>query len=284
MADKGFFRRAAAAAGIVSGIWTFLTKPRTDKKQEVEDLGKWDFAHRGYHNAEAGVPENSMAAFRLAVVHDSDLERMTGQKVQIEDLTLEEARELRLGGTEETIPSLNEVLETVNGQTPILVEIKVARNNVEALTSTAMELLDGYEGEYLVESFDPRVLSWLRKNRPEVLRGQLLTNLKKEGNTDYPEALDFSLRNLLTNCWTRPDFIAYNVKYRGNLSLRLAGMLYGVPEFDWTIRSGEEYCLIRKEGGVPIFEGFDPRLLKEEAAEEADETADKTDAVTEEYL
>ena len=67
------------------------------------------FAHRGLHNAGAGRPENSMAAFRaaiekgfgaeldvhlmadgnLAVVHDSDLTRVCGKKGFIEDLRAE---------------------------------------------------------------------------------------------------------------------------------------------------------------------------------------------------
>ena len=36
------------------------------------------------------------------------------------------------------------------------------------------ELLEGYQGLYCVESFDPRIVRWVRKNHPKIVRGQLM--------------------------------------------------------------------------------------------------------------
>ena len=120
------------------------------------------FAHRGLHDAGAGRPENSMAAFRaaiekgfgaeldlhlmadgnLAVVHDSDLTRVCGKKGFIEDLRAEDLKNYPLQGTEETIPLFGEVLDLFAGKTPLIVELKAERGNAAALTDAAMAALD----------------------------------------------------------------------------------------------------------------------------------------------
>ena len=87
------------------------------RKWEV--LKKYRYAHRGYHDKPV-VPENSLPAFRraiecgfgaeldvhllndgtLAVFHDSDLKRCANVEGEIEDLTLDELKQLRLEGTD----------------------------------------------------------------------------------------------------------------------------------------------------------------------------------------
>ena len=89
-----------------------------------ELLKKYRYAHRGFHDKPV-IPENSLPAFRraiehgfgaeldvhllkdgtLAVFHDSDLRRCANVDGQIEDLTLEELKQLRLEGTDEQIPT-----------------------------------------------------------------------------------------------------------------------------------------------------------------------------------
>ena len=148
------------------------------------------FAHRGLHDAGAGRPENSMAAFRaaiekgfgaeldvhlmadgsLAVVHDSDLTRVCGKKVLIEDMTAADLSGYPLQGTTETIPLLEDVLALFENRTPLVVELKVERGNANALTDTAMAMLKGWSGTYCVESFHPGALLRLREKYPEVIR------------------------------------------------------------------------------------------------------------------
>ena len=96
-----------------------------------------------------------------------------------------------------------------------------------------------------------------------MVRGQLLTYLRKYGNTEYPALLDFALRNLLTNCWTQPDFIAYDVRERENLSLQLCRKLYHVCEVDWTVRSPELYRKVKADYALVIFENFHPEQHKQ---------------------
>jgi len=236
------------------------------------------YAHRGLHNIDEGVPENSLAAFRraimrgfgaeldvhlladgtLAVFHDSELRRMTGRDGVIEDLTETELDACRLAGTEEHIPTFAQVLALFEGTgLPLVVELKSYRGNHDALTERTVALLDRFRVPYCIESFDPRCLIWLRKHRPEIVRGQLARDfIRKSAGMKRP--LEYMSTELLFNAAVRPDFIAYNFDDRGRLGLRLCRRLYGVQVFYWTIRSREAMEEAEREGACVIFERFVP--------------------------
>lgn len=278
-------RKSMVALAGTAFAWTALIRPRTKPPAELKRLGEYDYAHRGYHDADAGIPENSMAAFRqavqagfgieldvhlsrdghLVVMHDENLKRMCGVDLKIGDLTWEELRHYRLQNTEEEIPDLEQVLTMVAGKVPLIVEVKPCSGNHVRLCRQTCRELEDYKGLYCLESFDPRAVVWIRHNYPELVRGQLLSYLRRSGNQEYSAVLDFILHNLLTNCWTRPDFIAYHIEERDNLSLRLCRKLYHVQQVDWTVRTPEEYKKVKKDGSIAIFEHFDPRNCKEKS-------------------
>lgn len=261
-----------------AGVWCALLRPR--KNQPGWDkLDGVRYAHRGLHNAEKGVPENSLTAFQLAVeagfgaeldvhlmadgnlavVHDSDLARVCGKHAIIEDLVEEELLDYPLMGTEELIPLFQEVLELFEGKTPLIIELKVEGGNANALTDAVMAMLEDWNGTYCLESFHPGVLLRLKERYPWVLRGQLSENFLK--GSEVPALslpVRFVLTNLLTTALTRPDFIAYNYKDRKNLSLRLMRTLYGVHEVGWTVRDRATMEALAREDVSPIFEGFLP--------------------------
>jgi glycerophosphoryl diester phosphodiesterase len=239
----------------------------------------WRYAHRGYYQSPR-VPENSMAAFRravehrfgaeldvhlmrdgkLAVIHDSSLQRTAGVDVAVEDLTTEELKRYRLEGTDEQIPLLEEVLELFEDQTPLVVELKSERGNYNELAAATVAMLDKYRVRYCIESFDPRCLVWLRKNRPEIVRGQLSEQFLDHGDgASLSRAARFILGNLLMNFCTVPDFIAYRFEDRNCLSLRWCRRFYKVQEVNWTIRSAEDLAEAEQAGNLVIFERFDPR-------------------------
>jgi len=242
-------------------------------------LRLWRYAHRGYHDKPA-IPENSMAAFRravehrfgaeldvhlmkdgnLAVIHDSSLKRTAGADVAVEDLTAEELRRYRLEGTDEHIPLLEEVLELFEDQTPLIVELKAERGNHNELAAATVAMLDKYRVRYCIESFDPRCLMWLRKNRPEIVRGQLSEQfLRHDDGGNLSRITRFILGNLLLNFRTVPDFVAYRFSDRKCLSVRLCRRIYAVQEVNWTITNSEEMAEAEKDGNLVIFERFDPK-------------------------
>lgn len=264
----------AAAAG----TWGLLLRPRRNQPGWAALEGV-RFAHRGLHDREKGIPENSMAAFRraveggygaeldvhlmadgnLAVVHDSNLRRVCGVEVQIEDLTAADLKDYPLMGTEERIPLFRDVLALFEGKTPLVIELKVERGNSVSLTDAVMAALEGWNGTYCVESFHPGVLLRLKEKYPYVLRGQLSQNFLRESEVGkLPLSVRFMQTNLLTTAATRPDFIAYKWEDRDNASLRLMRALYGVHEVSWTVRDQETMEKLDKEGAACIFEGFVP--------------------------
>ena len=197
-----------------------------------ELLKKYRYAHRGFHDKPV-IPENSLSAFRraiehgfgaeldvhllkdgtLAVFHDSDLRRCANVDGQIEDLTLEELKQLRLEGTDEQIPTFDEVLALFESATPLIIELKTARGNHHALAKAVCERLDTYKGEFCIESFDPFALIDVKKLRPEICRGQLSMNFEKD-KAGLPWYKRFIAGNLLLNFLTVPDFIAYKFEDR----------------------------------------------------------------------
>ena len=211
-------------------------------------------AHRGLHDRELGIPENSLPAFaravehgkaieldlhatadnRLVVLHDFQLKRMTGVPGIVEEWTLEDLRKLRLQGTDAQIPTLDEVLELVNDRVPLLLEIKSERlGEVGRLEPVLMKRLASYQGEFILEAFNPEVLVWLHRHAPQYIRGQL-------GNLDDENRqFKFYSRHLMFNPLSRPDFIAFDIQ-KIDYKLRLACRKHGLPLLGWTIRTEAE--------------------------------------------
>lgn len=263
---------------IAVGLWALLIRANKAPKG-FYGLDGWHYAHRGLHNSAREVPENSKKAFQLAVrygygaeldvqlskdkrlvvMHDETLKRTAGLDMRVGDATTEILRRLRLEGTEQEVPYLEEVLPMFEGKAPLVIEIKPCGGDYARLTYRVCKLLDQYPGLQLcIESFDPRVIFWLRKNRPEIVRGQLSTNFMKDRHgLKWIEA--FLLTNLLLNGFTQPDFIAYRFEDRNNLSLQLCRLLWRPQEFFWTVRSQEDADAAAKRKAAIIFEGFAAR-------------------------
>ena len=263
---------------VLAKVWTLLLRCRRGHPG-WKLLRQYRYAHRGYHD-KPRLPENSMAAFRraiengfgaeldvhllkdgrLAVIHDASLKRTAGADVLVEDLTSEELKAYRLEGTDERIPLLDEVLALFAGKTPLVVELKPERGNHAELAAATCALLDQYRVDYCIESFDPRCLIWLRKNRPEIIRGQLSAQFLRHGETaGHGKLTMWLLGNLMTNIAVQPDFIAYQFQDRKNPALGWCRKFYKVQEIDWTIRTKEEMQAAEQEGNLVIFECFDPR-------------------------
>ena len=242
----------------------------------LKALRGWNYAHRGLHDAQK--PENSMAAFRaaldqgygieldihllkdgnLAVMHDSALKRTTGREGKIEDLTTAQLTQYHLGGTDETIPEFLQVLDLFAGKAPLIIELKAVGGNHAALAETACKMMEGYDGPWCMESFDPRCVYWLKKNRPDVIRGQLTAIFLKDENSTLPFLLKWALRNQVFNFLTKPDFVAYKFEDRKTISDTLTRKLWGIQSVTWTLRTQADLDTAIKEDRLPIFENFTP--------------------------
>ena len=328
-----------------TGEWTGMARRRhkVQKNNTWDNLTGFRYAHRGlFHQPlsasvkvliPAGkplwksdiarwkkeqkriVPENSMAAFRMAVkhgfgveldvhltkdgtlpvFHDTNLFRVCGVNEVIEDLTREEIGDLRLLDTNAGIPLLSDVLDlytsekaateridtrktgksaakkTAGSQSssgdeqnplhlPLIVELK-AEKNAKQLCAAVMEVVDRYPTlNYCIESFDPRVVYWLRKNRPDVIRGQLTENFcrSREAVRQWGHILTFGMWCGAPDILSRPDFISSKFRDRKNLIMRLRHRL-GVKQVNWTIENHRQMKDVDREGGLSIFERFMPK-------------------------
>ncbi len=272
----GLGLRAAA----VSAVYLYAIMPRVIKKPENTAFRTNYYAHRGLHQNGSRHPENSLPAIRRAVeagygiefdiqvtkdgvpvvFHDFTLRRMCGQKGRVVDYTLDELRKFRLLDCGEKIPTLREVLREVDGKVPLIIEMKVEYFDLRVCRAANQQLRD-YHGEYCIESFNPLVLLWYRKNRPDVMRGQLSDGFihQKEFRTPSKLAPGLFLQFLVTNIVTRPDFVAYNFQYQGNISRRLWRALFRGRSAAWTVRSEEELKRAKPHFDAYIFDSFIPR-------------------------
>ncbi len=237
-------------AGGVLAAASFLTAPAKAGRDIVSPFFGRNFAHRGLHEPDQSLPENSLQAFeeavklgygveldvhitkdgKIVVFHDDDLARACGLNRRVEDLSWEELSALRLFGTRHRIPLFSEALALIAGRGPVIVELKRGGRNTELCEKTYAQIRE-YGGACCVESFDPRIVAWFRRNAPELLRGQLARH-PRELSRDAGRLNAFLVGNLLTNFMARPHFIAYGLGPK-TPTVKLCE-LFGAMKVVWT--------------------------------------------------
>ena len=265
----------------LTGLYFLAVMPRMTGRADPAPFNTKLFAHRGLHDNKSGAPENSMPAFRKAVekgygieldvqlssdgvpviFHDLDLARACGVQGLVRERTYEELQTLRLFGSEEKIPALKDFLEMVDGRVPLIVEFKSEDSDL-TLCRVIAPMLRAYKGAYCIESFNPLVLLWYRIHQPKVMRGQL-----SDGFIHIPKyralnkaPITIPVQFLIPNFLSKPDFIAYNHMYEGNISRRICRNLYKAKAAAWTIKSQSELEEAKKSFDVFIFDSFIPKL------------------------
>ena len=245
------------------------------KRSEMEKFARVKYAHRGLHDGEK--PENSMSAFKAAkdmglgieldirlskdgevvVFHDDNLSRMTGKEGKVIDYTAEELSKMSLLDSREGIPTLKQLLGLIDGAVPLLIELKMSTSE-SGVAEKFIEVIEGYKGEFIVESFNPFVLKTIRKSRPDILRGMLSMEYMKEDR--YKGKLLYRLlQNLYFNFLARPDFISYEKGGFAVPNVRFIRRNFGTTLFAWTIKSQEEENTAISHGfDTVIFEGYIP--------------------------
>ena len=266
---------------VLLGITVFLKMPGPSTRAQLEPFMKQPIAHRGYFDNDSAAPENSLAAFQRAidhgyaieldtqlsadgtvvVLHDKSLLRSSGVDRNVQDMTDAELASCTLFNSSEKVPTFAEALKLINGQVPLLVEIKgEAGDDVAAISKATAEALDKYDGIYVVQSFNPFALQWFKENRPDVPRGLLSKDFiaDGEGQSVVNRA---ALTSMLTNVAARPNFISYELKSDGQLTFEAMQQLSDLPCFAWTLKSQEELDKAKAAGfdGF-IFDSFEAKL------------------------
>lgn len=264
-------------AGTIAA-WAYAIKPRTQGKPDMTVFSAYDYADGGLHDYCKNAPENTLSAFQSALLHgygivievrvtkdgtpvvfsDHELWRMCSTEGVLEEMTLEELKTHTLLETDSKIPTLSEALEMVDGQVPVLLQLKTSGNNVNELCEACAMVMDQYDGVIAMESLDYRCVRWFMRYRPAVIRGQMLEKNIDYGETFFSFLKQFAKNWLLTNCTSRPDFISCHIADRRSLSLRFCRLLYHVPVMNWTVRTMKEYEAARLDDAIVAFEDIEP--------------------------
>lgn len=212
--------------------------------KDLTPLTKNLIAHRGLHNKL--VKENTLLAIDRAIVKNVPVEfdiTMTKDKKIVlchdsyiknnnNKFIISQTSFSKLKRICHELVTLEEVLNFVDGKVPLLIELK-PYNKGNTLEKEVVKLLDNYKGFFALQSFNPFSLLWLKKNRDNYIRGQLLTN-----NYHYNFLVNIIYEHMLFNRFTKPDFICYNIKGLPNKKIEKfkdKKMVIG-----WTIRSKKE--------------------------------------------
>ena len=224
---------------------------------------------------------------RLAVIHDAGMKRVTtvrsdhlpvvpknaeipceitvGCRGIVEEMTLSEIKKYPLEESDERVPEFREVLELIAGRVPMIIELKPNNGNQEELCVAVMDALQGYEGLYCVESFNSFAVQKMKILYPEIVRGQLgsdlISDFKARVKNDPREGFKFDrvtnmlVRDLRMNRLTEPDFVAYKYEHKRNSAFR---GFKGAKIF-WTIKDPIDLAVGEGLGAACIFEGFVPK-------------------------
>lgn len=242
----------------------------------IKNFTSTPIAHRGLHDD--NIDENSMTAFRLAIEnnygietdvhllkdgvvavhHDSNLNRVCGVNVKIENLTSDELKKYPLKKTGEVIPTLPELLSLVDGKVPLLIELKgVFGFFSKKLGKAVLRDLSNYAKKDMIalQSFDCFIMEWLGKNQTDFPYGQLAS--KGDIANPKPSILMDFMGKLHCAKISKPEFIAYDILSTPNKYIQKYLDL-GTPVLSWTVNSPEKLELARKYTSNVIFEKIRP--------------------------
>jgi glycerophosphoryl diester phosphodiesterase len=236
-------------------------------------------AHRGLHDAAAGVIENMPAAFSAAVAgnfgiecdlqisadgeamvhHDHRLGRLTEGNEALAELRADRLQQVTFKTTPDRMLTLQGLCDLVGGRVPLVIEIKSRFDGDMRLPERAVAVLEKYPGPAVVMSFDPDQIEHVRRIAPGLPRGIVFEHDYVDGEwKKLSTNRKRSMAHLLHGLRTRPHFLAYRVRDLPAAAPLVAHHAFGLPLLTWTVRTPEDRVRARRWADQMIFEGFRP--------------------------
>ncbi len=232
-------------------------------------------AHRGLHDDQNGIIENTPSAFAAAIAarygiecdlqissdgeamvyHDDTLGRLTEASARLDAMTAAELKRVTFRATQDRMMTLGELCDFVAGRAALLIELKSPRAGDRRLAARAATVLSGYVGRAAVMSFEPAQIVDLRRIAPRLPRGMAVRMHAWRDVSAAPRRAMAALAHGLT---ARPQFVAYSVSHLPALLPTLARSVFGLPLLAWTVRSADDREKAARYADQMIFEGFRP--------------------------
>lgn len=258
-------------------LYIFAILPRITDRADM-DLLSTDYAKGGV--TDAGIPPYTLAAVSLAcelgygielkcrlskdgqiIVYPDAHLRACGANGKPEDYTCTELKSMRIAGSAHTVATLAEVLQNVDGRSPLILEpINTAHSNL--MLTRLVKLLDRYGGAFAIASSDINTLVWFKNYRTRYARGQIILSSGEKqttvGNKKKNKFVSFLYRANLLNFRTRPDFLIARRQTARAPSFKLYTLLFRTKAFIRPVRTQKEYKFCRSNGFFAVFERFRP--------------------------
>jgi glycerophosphoryl diester phosphodiesterase len=236
-------------------------------------------AHRGLHDAQKNIIENTPSAFQAAIAgrygiecdlqisadgeamvhHDDALGRLTDGSGRLDAMTAMDLKRIPFKATQDRMITLGELCDLVGGRATLVIEMKSAFDGDRRLVARAAEVLAGYAGPAALMSFDPAQVAALRAIAPQIARGIVAERRYRHREWDrLPAAAKRAMAYFAHALRTRPQFIAYAVRDLPATIPSVARKLLGLPLLTWTVRSGDDRSKAERYADQMIFEGFRP--------------------------
>lgn len=236
---------------------------------DLSFLTRSPIAHRGLHDGNKAVFENSMAAMlaavahgyaieldvqlsgddRAMVFHDSKLGRVTANQSAVKALKASELAEITLGGTSDVVNTLEEVLQAVNGKVPVVIEMKGDGNETDAerLARAVAGAVENYDGDVAVMSFEHDLLQAFRATGSKCPLGLTALGIDDAALEKHRVALDYGI-----------EFVSFYVKELPNEFVSEVRETHKMPVITWTVRTQDDVALTNQYADQMTFEGFLP--------------------------
>lgn len=236
-------------------------------------------AHRGLHDAQAGIIENTATAFSAAITagygiecdlqvsadgeamvhHDDVLGRLTEGRDALASMNATAIQAVRFRQTGDRILTLGELCDLVAGRASLLIELKSRYDGDLRLVSRAADVLARYAGPAALMSFDPALVAALRASAPGLVRGIVaMRHYTRADGTAASCGQNLRLAHLLHAPRSRPHFVAYAVKDLPAPGPWVARQVFGLPLLTWTVRSQQDRQRAAAYADQIIFEGWRP--------------------------
>jgi glycerophosphoryl diester phosphodiesterase len=236
-------------------------------------------AHRGLHDAQKNIIENTPSAFAAAIAgrygiecdlqvtadgeamvhHDEALGRLTEGAARLDAMSAADLKRVAFKAAADRMITLGELCDLVAGRATLVIELKSRFDSDIRLVERTAEVLSGYAGPAAVMSFDPAQVAALRVLAPARTRGMVAESRYRHHEWDKLPAVTkraMSYFQHVRRTW--PQFIAYSVADLPAAIPMLARKVFGLPLLTWTVRSPDDRRKAEHYADQMIFEGFRP--------------------------